>query len=52
MNSSKHIYQVREYIGNKYSKQIGCRLRIRTDALRIVRILKKQGRSVFATKAS
>jgi phosphoserine phosphatase len=52
MNTSKHKYQVREFIGSAYSKQLGRRLRTRTDALRMVRILKKQGRTVFATSAS
>lgn len=41
-------YEVREYIGNDYSRQIGCRLRTRQDAGRIVKILKAAGRSVFA----
>jgi hypothetical protein len=41
-------YQVREFNGNEYSKQLGCRLRTRKEAGRIVRLLKKQGRSVFA----
>lgn len=41
-------YEVREYIGNDYSKQIGRRLRTRQDASRIVKILKSSGRSVFA----
>lgn len=41
-------YQVREFNGNEYSKQLGRRLRTREEAGRIVRLLKKQGRSVFA----
>jgi hypothetical protein len=52
MKTNRKLYQVREFIGNDYSKQLGYRLRERTDALRIVRILKKQGRTVFATSAS
>ncbi len=47
MTKTKNLYQVREFIGNGYSKQLGRRLRERTDALRIVRILKKQGRAVL-----
>jgi hypothetical protein len=48
MAKTKNLYQVREFIGNGYSKQLGRRLRERTDALRIVRRLKKQGRDVLA----
>jgi len=48
MNKTRNLYQVREFIGNAYSKQLGRRLRERPDALRIVRLLKKQGREVFA----
>ena len=40
-------YQVREFVGNDYSKQLGRRLRSREDASRIVKILKKAGREVF-----
>ena len=47
MNKTKNLYQIREFIGNGYSKQLGRRLRERTDALRIIRILKKQGREVL-----
>ena len=48
MAAMRNLYQVREFVGNCYSKQLGRRLRERTDALRVVRILKKQGREVFA----
>lgn len=48
MTKTKNLYQVREFISNEYSKQLGRRLRERTDALRIVRLLKKQGREVLA----
>jgi len=41
-------YEVREFIGSSYSKQLGRRLRTREQAARIVRILKKAGREVFA----
>ena len=45
-----NLYQVREFVGNRYSKQLGRRLRTRKDALRIVRLLKIQGRDVFANQ--
>lgn len=45
----KNMYQVREFTCNEYSKQLGRRLRTRTDALRVVRILRKQCREAFAT---
>jgi hypothetical protein len=48
MTKTRSLYQVREFIGGDYSKQLGLRLRERTDALRLVRLLKKQGRDVFA----
>jgi len=49
MTKTTNLYQVREFISSEYSKQLGCRLRKRTDALRVVRLLKKQGREVFAS---
>lgn len=52
MTKTRKLYEVREFIGNYYSKQIGRRLRERKDALRIVRLLKKQGREVFASPMS
>lgn len=48
MTKTRNLYQVREFIGTEYSKQLGGRLRERTDAQRLVRLLKKQGRTVFA----
>lgn len=48
MTKTRNLYQVREFVGVSYSKQLGRRLRERSDAMRIVRILKKQGREVFA----
>lgn len=48
MNKTRSLYQVREFIDAEYSKQLGRRLRNRADALRVVRILKKQNRAVFA----
>lgn len=47
MTKTRNLYQVREFIGAEYSKQLGRRLRERTDALRVARLLKKQGREVF-----
>ena len=49
MTKTTNLYQVREFVGTNYSKQLGRRLRARTDALRLVRLLKKQGREVFAS---
>lgn len=46
---TRTLYQVREFVGNDYSKQLGRRLRCRTDALRIVKTLKRSGRNVFAS---
>lgn len=48
-NKTRTLYQVREFIGNDYSKQLGCKLRDRSVAQRLVRLLKKQGRNVFAS---
>jgi len=48
MNKQRNLYQVREFVGAAYSKQLGRRLRWRADAMRVVRLLKKQGREVFA----
>lgn len=45
---TRTLYEVREFVGNDYSKQLGRRLRCRTDALRIVKTLKRSGRDVFA----
>lgn len=49
MSKQTTRYQVREFIGNEYSKQLGFRLRTREQANRIMRILKKEGRTVFAS---
>lgn len=40
-------YQVREYIGSSFSRQLGRRLRAREQAARIARVLKSAGREVF-----
>ena len=45
---ARKLYTVREFVGNNFSKQLGRRLRERGDALRIVRLLKNQGRDVLA----
>lgn len=49
MTKTTTRYQVREFIGNDYSKQLGRRLRTRTEASRVCKLLKKQGRTVFAS---
>lgn len=49
MTKTITLYQVREFTGNKYSKQLGRRLRSRSDASRVCKILKKQGRTVFVS---
>lgn len=43
------LYQVREFVGSEYSKQLGRRLRTRQQASGILKILKKAGREVFAS---
>ena len=48
MTKTTTRYEVREYTGNEYSKRLGQRLRTRTEASRVCKLLKKQGRSVFA----
>ena len=49
MAKMRNMYEVREFVGGEYSKALGRRLRERADALRLVRLLKKQGREVFAS---
>lgn len=45
---TRNLYMVREDIGGgNSSRQLGCRLRSRTDAQRVAKILKKAGRDVF-----
>lgn len=45
---TRNLYMVREDIGGgNSSKQLGRRLRSRTAAQRVVKILKKAGRDVF-----
>lgn len=41
------MYQVREFVGNEYSKQLGRKLRDKKSASKIVKMLKKQKRVVF-----
>ena len=43
------LYQVREFVGSEYSKQLGRRLRTKQQASSIVKILKKDGRQVFTS---
>lgn len=49
---TKKLYQVREFIGSNYSKQLGRRLRDRASAGRVARLLRKQGRQVFIAPLS
>jgi len=49
MTKTTTRYQVREFTGSEYSKQLGRRLRTRIEASRIVKILKKQGRNAFVS---
>ena len=44
------LYEVREWVGASYSKQLGRRLRGRNAALRVVKRLKERGREVFASQ--
>ena len=41
------LYEVREWVGASYSKQLGRHLRGRKHALRIAKRLKGRGRDVF-----
>ncbi len=45
-------YEIREYIGNEYSKSVFRQIVDRQRAAKIVKRLKKSGRSVFASKMS
>jgi len=47
MSTTRKLYQVREYVGSCYSKQLGCKLRDKPAANRIAKALKKAGRTVF-----
>lgn len=49
MSKTRTLYQVREFVGNDYSKQLGRKLRERGVAQRLVRVLKQQGRNVFVS---
>jgi hypothetical protein len=50
MTKTTTRYQVREFIGSEHSKQLGRRLRTRAEASRICKLLKKQGRTVYAAQ--
>lgn len=39
------LYQIREYIGSNYGKQLGTKLRNRRQAQKLIRYLKKRNRS-------
>lgn len=43
-------YEIREYIGNEYSKPVFRQIVERSRASKIVKRLKKSGRSVFMAK--
>ena len=51
MTKSKQVtmYQVREFVGSDYSKQLGFKLRTKQQATKIVKALKKLGRNVFSS---
>lgn len=38
------LYEIREYVGNNYSKALGCKLRSKAQVTRIVERLRKQNR--------
>ena len=44
------MYQVREFIGNDYSKPLGLKLRTKSSAMKISKRLKKRGMVVFLSK--
>lgn len=52
MSKTHKLYQVREFVGSCYSKQLGQKLREKTSATRIARALKKTGRAVFIAPVS
>lgn len=41
------LYEIREYVGNEYSKQIGFKLRTKKRVNRILRRLKHQNRELI-----
>lgn len=43
-------YEIREFIGQSYSKSLSPKLRTRERATKLVKRLRKQGREVFAAK--
>ena len=47
MNKTKKMYEIREFVGNNYSKSLGRKLRDRSAAIKIKNRLKKQKREVF-----
>ena len=50
MNKQIAMFQVREFSGSNYSRQLGRRLRVKSDAQRIAKVLRKQGRTIVLAK--
>lgn len=44
------MYEIREYIGTKYSKPLGSKLRSKSRVTRLVKRLSKQGRDVVIVR--
>ena len=52
MNKTKKLYEIREFVGNNYSKSLGRKLRDRSAAIKIKNRLKKQKREIFISPIS
>lgn len=44
------MYQVREWVGNEYSKTLGTKLRVASQAKKLIKRLRSRGRIVFLSK--
>ena len=44
------MYQVREWVGNEYSKTLGSKLRVAVRAKNLIKRLRSRGRVVFLSK--
>ena len=44
------MYQVREWVGNEYSKTLGSKLRVAVRAKKLIKRLRSRGRVVFLSK--
>ena len=44
------MYQVREWVGNEYSKALGTKLRVAVRAKKLIKRLRSRGRVVFLSK--